>query len=206
MLKGTTGGASKRHRRGRQRGVGLVEYALAGSFVLVTCSLALGALEQESEAALQSRGTSIGSPDADVPAGDTTTTTEEPSPDTTGTTATTAPPLPPDAAISSQEASVQGNKWTATVVVTITVMEDGVPEPVHKASVTATWVRQPGGSTVEVQCSTLPNGTCTFTLKDMPTNGNSDHVAAVDFTVTGVTPDGGTTSTPPLSATISEPA
>lgn len=76
---------------------------------------------------------------------------------------------------------------------------------VNKARVDATWTENPSGATTTVRCETQPNGTCTFSLRNLPTFGNSGHVAAVTFAVTAVTPNGGTTTNPALSVSVSEP-
>jgi hypothetical protein len=187
----------------RARGASGVQYALGMSLVLATTLSSLDAFEQQSSEALESRGNSIGTPDLDRPV-ETTTTTEAPIGGGDGTTTTTAPPTPPDSTVASATAttSSSGNKWTATVVISIT--DGGVP--VHKATIDATWTQNPTGATTAVSCETQPNGTCTFALRNLPTLGNSGHVASVSFTVAAVTPDGGSTTNPGLTTSVSEPS
>lgn len=187
-------------RRGA-RGATVVEYALGLSFVLVATVGALSAFEDRSADALEERGSSIGTPDLDA-AGPTTSTSTTLASGTGGTTTTSAPPTPPSTTVASATGTSHssGNKWAATVVISVT---DG-STPVHRAQVDGIW-NPSAGSPESVTCSTQPNGTCTFTLRNLPTNGNSGHVASVQFTVTAVTPNGGTTSTPSVSVTVFEP-
>jgi hypothetical protein len=190
--------------RGRSvRGASGVQYALGMSLILAATLGSLDAFEQQSSEALESRGNSIGTPDLDQPV-ETTTTTAPPIGGGDGTTTTSAPPTPPDSTVASATAttSSSGNKWTATIVISIT---DG-GSPVHKARVDAIWTLNPSGATTVVTCETQPNGTCTFAMRNLPTLGNSDHVASVSFTVTAVTPDGGSTTNPNLTTSVSEPS
>lgn len=172
------------------------------SLILSSSMGALSTLEEASGDAFDDRGGAIGAPDLSEGA-TTTTATTAPTSGTEATTTTTAPPAPPSSTVASATATSHsnGNRWTATVVISIT--EAGAA--VHKAQITATWQRVPGGTTTAVTCSTLPNGTCTFSLRDLPTFGNSNHVSQVSFTVTSVTPDGGTTTNPTLSVSVAEP-
>lgn len=195
--------AERTTRRRRHRGAGLVEYALGLSLILGASMGAISSFEQESADALEERGGSIGAPDLDEGAAATTATTGPPPP-ADGSTTTTAPPTPPASTVASAEStsSSNENKWSATVVIRVTA-EGG--QPVHRARLTASWQQNPGGGVTNVSCDTQPNGTCTFTLRNLGTYGSSSHVASVNFTLLSVTPSGGATTNPNLTVTVFEP-
>lgn len=175
------------------------------SLFLATGLGAMSEFETKSGDEFDRRGNAIGTPD--IGYGATTTTIDDGVViEDNATTTTSAPPTPPTSTVASSTstATANGSKWTATVVILVT---DGA-NPIHKAKLTANWVEHLGGggtAVTTVTCETQPNGTCTFALRDLGTFGNSHHVASVDFTVTSVTPVGGTTTNPGLITTVSEP-
>ena len=189
--------------RGAERGVGVVEYALAITLVVVASLGAIQSLEDDAGEHLRDRGEVLGAPDL-PDSGISTSTTS------TSTTSTTVQ-SPTDAAASivSQDAggTADGKSWSPTVTVQVT--NSSTSAPLANATITVRWTKTPGGAVVDQTFVTGSNGRGTFQLTGLEgRSSKNDYVASVLFevvSITGTNPPITYTPGTPLTTTVSDP-
>lgn len=162
--------------RGRSdRGAALVEYALAVACVVVAAASAIGSFETAGTERLEGRTASAGAPDIDEPP---VSTPPGSVPVASPTTTTTTSPALAVASVSMTGATVTvgGNRWTATV--RMTLVDQSTGEPLTEATVSGLWSPAVGSPT---SCQVTTAGECTITQ----TQKNNQGLTAT-FTLTGV--------------------
>jgi hypothetical protein len=165
--------------RHQEKGATLVEYALLIALVVVVCIGVIEVLTDNSDEKVDTRSGEIGVPSeenalpgaTDGSGGGTSTDGS----DGGGSVSAVAHVGGLSAATST---SSNGNKWSATVTVTIV---DASGEPVTGATVTGDWSAGNGGTS----CVTGASGTCPISSADFNAGGGNP-VESVTFSVTNV--------------------
>lgn len=192
-LGGMRTGRRNRHtdpRSRRERGAGLVEYALIVGLVAVAITGASERLIDAEREEVSRRAASAGAPDLNETGAGAATGTSPPAvppEDPPGST-----PLSTVSVTLSATQTVHGSKWTVTVSLTATDQDGAYAEG---ATVAGTWSET--GDTVE--CSTSAGGVCTMTL----TVKKQDYTT-LTLTITDVTGNGVTAAQPLPTVTVTQ--
>lgn len=164
-------------RRG-ERGVTAVEYALILAMILFPLVMGVQAVQARGASQLDASGDRIGTP----------TETFSPNTPTTGVviapSSTTTPPVIGTVVTSAGlvgSASVQGTKWTSTVVITL---YDQTGQPIAGATTTGAWTAN--GLQQTTTCTTDTNGKCTVTQWNLKRSGTGE-VVTNTYTISNIT-------------------
>ncbi|QGG95062.1 hypothetical protein [Actinomarinicola tropica] len=175
--------AARRVRSAGDRGVGLVEYAMALALVALMLVAVVESFQESESDRLESSGARIGTPDLDV-------------------TPTVPPTIPPgggdgggsgsgttSVVVSSvdQEGVENSNAhWTASVGFHL----DGGGTPPEGVVITGTW--EPSSTTSHTSCTTTASGGCTVSRWKLSNSSSGQKVPddSATFTVTGISGPG----------------
>lgn len=167
---------------------------MAMALVVVVSVAAISRIESGAASEYQ-RKSNLGSPDLEEGSAPTAPPNNTSTVPDGGSTTTIAPSQVTIVVSGSATSTDKGNKWIASVTVTVTDSATGLPRPSVK--VEGSWTGGAGGG---ASCITQSAGQCPVTLESL-TNGT----ASVTFTVTGVSGEGVVAPSTFPSLTVTKP-
>lgn len=163
----------------RDRGAGLVEYALGVAFVALLLTTVIDRFQDSESSHLADSGDRIGMPDLDQTyGGSTPPTTTSGGGGGDGSGSTTEVALGPG---TTTTATLEGSKWRATV--DVAAVSDG--QPLAGVVVTGSWTPAANGNKQSTSCTTDADGRCPVSRWDLGTQGGNA-VPVATFTITGI--------------------